>query len=239
MSTPNGLAIVKERGILFSAPMVRALLDGSKTQTRRGLRDQDPVDLGAFMHGAHLSRRPVFDKVANGVVGHRLAMVPCPYGVPGDRLWVRETFFAFGCWETRFSAEKGRDEWHFVDMTLDTGRAYLFEAPEGWKRKQRAAGGATPSWWKRPAIFMPRAASRITLEVTGVRVERLHEISDADALAEGVEPFTGDAAGAAHALVNGSVHCDRYARLWESINGAGSWEANPWVWVIEFRRVAL
>jgi hypothetical protein len=210
--------------------------------------------------------------------------VRCPHGQPGDQLWVRETFFAFGRWETRFSAEKGRDEWHFVDMTLESGQRYLFEAPEGWRRKQRAAGGATPSWWRRPALFMPRAASRITLEITEVRVQRLQEISEADAVAEGIaelvptpkraEGLTPAAlAFAAAATVEQMPRASRraflggalaaalgfaasrsrpwevlqarmtrapspqqlYALLWESINGAGSWGANPWVWALTFR----
>ena len=84
---------------------------------------------------------------------------------------------------------------------------------------------------------MPRWASRITLEVVSVRVERLKDISDADALAEGVEKCTSDIEAVRDRLVNGSMHCDRYARLWESINGPGSWVLNPWVWVIEFKRI--
>lgn len=208
---------MKEIPILFSAPMVRALLAGTKTQTRRAWRDQPPA-------------------------GVRVAYVPgqtrSPYGQPGDRLWVRETYYAWGRWETRFSAKKGRDEWHFVDMTLESGKAYLHPAtdpqpqPMGGKRHK---GGVTPTWWKRPAIFMPRAASRITLEVTEVRVERLQDISEADAQAEGcalecMTP-TGDDSGSAIYGPGG------YLALWDSINGPGSWEANPWVWAVSFKRI--
>jgi hypothetical protein len=218
--------------------MVRALLNCTKSQTRRPLRDQSPVDLGAFKYGGHFSRRPVFDKVAKAVVGHRLASVHCPYGQPGDQIWVRETFFAFGRWETRYSEKKKRDEWHFIDMTLECDRAYQFAAdnPDLPLAKDR---GLTPGWWKRPAIFMPRAACRITLENASVRVERLQDISEDDAIAEGVDgPMCAAAVGRAPSRFNllpAAIH--GYSHLWESLNGAGSWDANPWVWVVEFRRI--
>jgi hypothetical protein len=133
--------------------------------------------------------------------------MPCPYGSPGDRLWVREAF---------------RDA-----RSHAAGRVLY-----------RADGDVACGW--KPSIHMPRSASRITLEVTGVRVERLQAISEADALAEGVS-FVAD--GCARFGVDGlpGSWCDcavtAYAALWESINGAGSWDANPWVWVIEFKRL--
>jgi hypothetical protein len=155
---------------------------------------------------------------------------------------VRETFFAWGRWETRYSAKKARDEWHFVDMTLESGKAHQFEAPHGYEKSKLKQAGAIPTWHKRPSIFMPRVASRITLEITSVRVERLQDISEADALAEGsiglpeslytnVDnlPDRWDTA----ALESSTFD---FAVLWKSINGPGSWEANPWVWVIEFQR---
>jgi hypothetical protein len=222
-----------ERPILFSAPMVRAILDGSKTQTRRVVKPQ-PIYDGRFAGNWKIV----------GKNGHEAATCSplvgelCPHGRQDDRLWVRETFYAFGRWETRFSAKKGRDEWHFVDMTLESGKAYLYPAsdsqpqPMGGKRHKV---GVTPTWWKRPAIFMPSAASRISLEITGVRVERLQDISEDDALAEGCsstaivhedgEDYTGHYAS------------EEYQDLWESINGPGSWDANPWVWVIESKRL--
>lgn len=225
---------MKERPILFSGPMVRALLAGTKTQTRRVVKpapqtvrnhrsavwDGDPAELMKLLTTA----------------GRR-----CPYGQPGSRLWVRETYFAWGRWETRFSAKKGRDEWHFVDLTLEAGKSHLYAAngqqpqPMGGKRHK---GGVTPTWWKRPAIFMPRAASRITLEVTGVRVERLQDISEADALAEGIVQLRdggfGLPAGEHYHAADPRIS---YWSLWEHINGTGSVEANPWVWVVEFRRL--
>jgi len=191
-----------DRPILFSGPMVRALLDGSKTQTRRLMKPDGKYRL---------------DLVCPADGGP----ARCPYGQPGDRLWVRETFYAFGRWETRYSAKKGRDEWHFIDMTAECGNWYFYDATSQPDAEKFRRSSITPMWWKRPAIFMPRWASRITPEITGVRVERLWDISDADARAEGCEGTKLS-----------------YAKLWDAINGPGSWDANPWVWVVEFRRQA-
>jgi hypothetical protein len=230
---------MKERPILFSAPMVRALLDGSKTQTRRVLKQATGPSLSVGIEDE--SGVAELSWLSGNGPGHdvceTIKRVPCPYGQPGDRLWVRETYFAFGRWETRFSAKKGRDEWHFVDMTMECGKTYAYAAdgaPHDFKKgNQRST--ITPAWWKRPAIFMPRAACRITLEITGVRVERLQDISEADAIAEGLTCKSG-----LYATPGEIWHIDprkAYRDLWESINGPGSWDANPWVWVIEFKRV--
>lgn len=221
---------MKERPILFSAPMVRALLDGSKTQTRRvsGLEviNAEPgrYEFRGITSGPGIPHFTFHDCKSGAQV-----LVKCRQGQPSDRLWVRETFFAFGRWETRFSAKKGRDEWHFVDMTLECARQYGYPAtgPRGVAHKRDS--GITPTWWKRPAIFMPRWASRITLEITGVRVERLQDISCEDAIAEGCK-------SSIH-LPGGRFASENYAWLWDEINGPGSWDANQWVWVIEFKRI--
>lgn len=188
---------MKERGILFSASMVRALIDGRKTQTRRACKPGARID-AAFFDGLHSS----------------------PYGKAGDRLWVRETF-----WHQ--PAERDGT------LGLIAPEVTLYRADVGTKLKDV---GYYP--WK-PSIFMPRRLSRITLELTEVRVERLQEISEADAIAEGIqysdrwEGFASDDEGR-------HFHCTdprvSYLSLWESINGAGSWDANPWVWALSFRR---
>jgi hypothetical protein len=178
--------------------MVRALLAGAKTQTRRALRQPAGVERNRF-------------------------------GQPGDSLWVRETFFAIGHWTTRFNPAKKRDEWAFVDMTRACGHAWRYAADEapGFAAQGRRELGAAPCWHKRSALFMPRAASRILLEIAEVRIERLQDISVADALAEGIAPGT-----AADPVL-------AYRGIWEGINGAGSWEVNPLVWVVAFAQIPL
>lgn len=207
---------MNEQPILMIAPMVRALLAGTKTQTRRVVK-------GQALEWLESGFSPEF------VASHMNRL--CPYGYAGDRLWVRETFYAFGRWETRFSAKKGRDEWHFIDMTLEGGHQYAYPADGHKIAPHKRTGGVSPTWWMRPSIFMPRAASRITLEVTGVRVERLQDISPDDCIAEGAWPAADRTLGRGHEAV------DAYRTLWEQINGPNSWAANPWVWVLEFKRL--
>ena len=193
----------KERPILFSGPMIRAILAGAKTQTRRVVKPQSAI---------------LTDEMARALgvqppAQQNPPVIRCPYGVPGDRLWVRETFAwlsdGTGC--------------------PDDADGVLYRATDpGWDDEK------TGLRW-RPSIFMPWAASRILLEITDVRVERLQEISEADARAEGVTPtfpIYGDCGGFEH-----EGHRDAFIRLWESINGAGSWDANPWVWVVSFRQI--
>jgi hypothetical protein len=235
---------VKERPILFSGDMVRALLDGRKTVTRRIVM---PQPSGKFLG---LLKRPLRAEKDEPVLrawfrageGEQSSHeVTCPYGQTGDILWVRETFVAFGRWETRFSEEKGRDEWHFVDMTLETGRAYRYDG--ALPNAQR--GGTTPAWWKRPSIFMPRAAARIALEVTGVRVERLQDISEVDAIAEGIRQHDQRNGWVNECqLPDGKRHFDSSAygmfrQLWDSLNAARGcgFDVNPWVWCISFKRI--
>lgn len=198
-----------ERPILFSGPMVRALLDGRKTQTRRIVKLDVPADADEvfFWSGEELRRKgwrnvsePGLWARRNGRDGYISFIGRCPYGVPGDQLWVRET-------------------WCRADTP--SGFAYCADTPAG--SDQRGMG------W-RPSIHMPRIASRLTLEIADVRVERLQAISEADAEAEGVQdPSLVPILGAFWSSRDG------YARLWEHINGKGSWAANPWVWAVSFR----
>tara|TARA_E500000305_G_scaffold106512_1_gene105244 strand:+ start:447 stop:1016 length:570 start_codon:yes stop_codon:yes gene_type:complete len=186
----------RERPILFNGDMVRAILEGRKTMTRRVMKHQ-PGEVTAV-------GRPLFFQ--DGDTGRRVSP-KCPYGQQGDHLWVRETF---------------------ADEAGDT-RKYL-----GDHIYYRADGDGVDlqgGFWT-PSIYMPRWASRITLEVTGVRVERLQDISEVDAHNEGITldmlPYNP-----------ADQHpCRTWFRgLWEQINGPGSWDANPWVWVVEFRRL--
>lgn len=228
-SKPDRERGMKERPILFSGRLPQLVHDGLKTQTRRSMKTQ-PLDvipmkgdkLGVEWIGL-MKREPE----PKGVVFR------CRLGKPGDRLWVKETFYAWGCWEIRYSEKKRRDEWHFVDQTQTTGRQYLYEPPAGYAKTKRCT--VILAWWKRPAIFMPRAACRSTLEIVSVRAERLNDIGEADAKAEGAPLELGQLERTI--LGAKAKYKSGFCRLWESINGAGSWAANPWVWVIEFKRV--
>jgi hypothetical protein len=190
---------MKERPILFSAPMVRALLGGKKTQTRRIVKKLHP-DCREMI--AHDQVGGLF--VCRDASSRCVQMLPSPYGRPGNRLWVKETFAPMGDAQSPSSVR--------------------YRADREYPRVK----------WK-PSIFMPRRASRILLEVVSVHAERLQDISEADAMAEGIHQ---PAERAAENLdCPGHSPQETYRELFESINGAGSWDANPWVWVIEFRRI--
>jgi hypothetical protein len=190
---------MKSRPIIFQAPTVRAVLDGSKTQTRRQIKCKPCYQIEERADG---SKWPwMYD--ADQDADHWL---PCPYGQPGDELWVREAWRT----ERHFDHLPPRD----LDPTLRMTPVQYEAGPYADVLDGKL----------RPSMFMPRCASRIALTVTGVRVERLQDISAQDCWAEGI-PFSPD---------TDPRHEYRY--LWESIHGADSWEANPWVWVLEFER---
>lgn len=232
---------MKERPILFSGPMVRAILDGTKTQTRRVVKPQpfwshylqpmwgkspgrNPVEFGEKWLW-----REVGPDYPDGESDDRR----CKFGVPGDRLWVKETFAP-------------RDE----QAMNEKDKEHIFYRAD-YETKYESDG-----LWK-PSIYMPRWASRITLEITGIRVERLQDISEADSNAEGLETVSAGNFGAwknyrfktshprrgtvltdeEHRLVGYQCPVRSYRSLWEHINGLDSWATNPWVWVIEFRRI--
>jgi hypothetical protein len=214
---------MKERPLLFSAPMVRALLDGTKTQTRRlrGLddinKDPDRARLLSFKDGI----ATFGDSLPDDPVPIE---VKCPFGVPGDRLWVRET------WAPHADEEEAARNWTKDVPFTSSGH----QKPEVF---YRADGGDpfTNNW--RPSIFMPRWASRITLELTEVRVQRLQDISEEDAIAEGIESNLDDGMRYYGPLNGGHVDPRvAYQWLWKDINGDSSWDANPWVWALSIQR---
>jgi len=197
---------VKERPILFNGAMVRALLDGSKTQTRRVFKTTNG---GVWPN-------------QNDLPGMRQILRSCPYGQPGDRLWVREAW----CGEVDGDTSQliyNDDGNTYKCLYRADGHHVVLDDGDGFTKTRKDGSEASP--WK-PSIHMPRWASRITLEITGVRVERLQDISETDALAEGIDQDT-------------CVPVAMYRDLWEQINGFSSWDKNPWVWVVEFKRVSL
>jgi len=201
---------MKERPILFSGAMVRALLAGTKTQTRRIVKPEPHHVDGGVPFGD-----PPAWAVRDGAARGSAVMV-CPYGKRGDRLWVREA------WRTVAGADG------IPPRDLDAAYRLWFEAEAPHQ----------PGFGKlRPGMFMPRWASRITLEVTGVRVERLQAISEADALAEGIVRLHDGGYGLpAGEHYHSTDPRQSYFSLWEAINGPGSVAANPWVWRVEFKR---
>jgi hypothetical protein len=201
---------LSERPILFNGPMVRAILAGTKTQTRRLVKPQP----------------------AEWLDTHEPTILPaaCPYGVPGDRLWVRETW----------SAPLKRDGSGYESAGV------LYRADPLWDGMSHGDFG----WDWKPSIHMPRWASRLTLEVTDVRVQRLQDINEEDAKAEGVTPYTpphGNISleqtvpgpGFDGCRLGDQPHRLPFADLWDSINAKRApWDSNPWVWAVTFRRAA-
>lgn len=228
---------MKERPILFSAPMVRAILDGRKTQTRRVIKPQPRHDLFEVcnFHKSCVDRNGNLYPSIKEYFGicdiDGDWSVKCPFGTVGDRLWVRETAKAT-------ATEEGIDCIQY--MADDHCRQIMVSEYGPWRKMRSYSCGHARAV---PSIHMPRWASRINLEVAGIRVERLNEISPKDAIAEGCMPSSGSGLGTpenfreAARLVGGPYPRGIFAMLWESINGPGSWAANPWVWVVEFRRV--
>ena len=219
---------MKERPIIFSAPMVRAILAGTKTQTRRVVKgaphDWAPVQPQAYSPTVIDRRGDEQPGPAAYGAGNAdgECWIRCPYGQPGTTLWVREAWAR-------------DDEDGCLMYRADVGREMYADA---WEQG-RIEGVPRYRW--RPSIHMPRWASRITLEITSVRVERLQDISEADAAAEGVTPKwePGFSGRLMEALGGFSFRpaASAYAELWESLHGPGAWDANPWVWVVEFQRI--
>jgi hypothetical protein len=196
---------IKERPILFSAPMVRAILEGRKTVTRREVKMTDLL--------------AVCLEPKEGDPKLKAAQKLCPLGRPGDRLWVRETWAA----DAQLDAIAPRE--------LSQGEPILYPADAALR--EVGCSMITPGR-SRPSIHMPRWACRTLLEITDIRVERLQGITPEQAIAEGVMSAERDIDPDG----NDYSPCELFGGLWTMINGMESWNANPWVWVVEFKRVA-
>ena len=211
---------VKERPVIFNGNMVRAILDGRKTQTRRIVKPT-PDDWIDRLHGNDLRGRAPYDMEhyeTGATIGYGFQSEDtdyfCRYGRPGERLWVRESVNAW----------RGDNHAMAVRYSADDEVRPFYDRDDEWEKLAGYAGGEGRTV---PSIHMPRWASRITLEIENVRLQRLTEVSDADATAEGYDVNNDD----------GLDPLEWFAKLWESINGAGSWHENPWVWVVDFRAV--
>lgn len=227
--TNESVSAVKETGILMRGPLVIATLNDIKTMTRRmngleGVNERpdawEHVSLGPLGHKAKKSVQgkfgATFMSYSGAIEENTVHICPqkCPYGGPGDRLWVRETHARSGC-------------------KTNCGHLGCHTIYRADKEKSLGAYGAVK--WT-PSIFMPRWASRLTLEITDVRVERLQDITRSDCIREGIRPWPDETCDEDGVTIY-RTEKDMFRKLWQSINGPDSWDANPWVWVIEFKRV--
>lgn len=212
---------MKVTSMPFNGDMIRALIEGRKTQTRHPIKLQtgDTLDEHA-LKGAIQEWRPVYDDLAKKVVAHEAALIHCPYGRPGDLIWVRESFA-----DLRGTGIEG------TDPCVRNDAAYSADVKPGSASDEvRIDFGIT---WK-PSIHMLRWASRLTLRITDVRVERIRDISGVDAKAEGVDIADPESIPVRTDRMNAYGHA--FALLWDSINAKRGyrWDTNPWVWAITF-----
>lgn len=247
---------MSERPILFSGSMVRAILEGRKSQTRRvvkapkeallhgrnphwddALVDGHPTMPSGFSDGGEYLHVPYGGGDMEGC-GRCASRVFCPYGQPGDLLWVRETWGACERRDGRLTISYAATP-RTTFATLEN--CIVVDRPDGFEIKSPEVGpyrDKDGAW--RPSIFMPRWASRLTLRITDVRVERVRSISRADAIAEGIQNIGGDTERWGVPGEGYAQHpCRAYWLLWDSINGKKpgcTWADNPWVWVVEFER---
>lgn len=201
--------------------MVRAILDGRKTQTRRVVKPQPDKHWAFNLRIVMNTRTGRLEFVDDD---YRYC-VPCPYGIPGDRLW-------------------GREAWTPDHAAFYPNFPIVYRADQGYEYKRNKEGKVyspeQKAWYPyrwRPSIHMPRAASRITLEITGIRVERLQDISEDDAIAEGAMSQLCSDKSQSDAMK--FTHRNGFINLWHQINGSESWAANPWVWVIEWPQLKV
>lgn len=250
------------RPILFSPMMVEAILAGRKTMTRRVLKagfDANSMELEKIIRppaqynlggpsNLNLGTQAYFNDLNHNNPKSHLLGCKCPFGNVGELLWIRESYYEYGYWTSKLNGAK----FTFVRVP---GEEYKYFD----NRPNAVLKGRTDQlgWYKRPSLFMPREASRITLEITNIRVGRLNDISEDDAKAEGIEtkpygdpPYfctidyefaekyrkRGSDFKPGYCADTGYQFRDSFKSLWKLINGKDSWDLNPWVWVVEFKR---
>lgn len=234
--SPPRADTIKERPILFSREMVQAILSGRKTQTRRAIKPQPYIDImGNFCwknmnFGQTCEKLPMARSLASPLPNSKTKRVHCPYGKPGDRLWVRETW------------REASDEYGTQVITYRAGGNIIIgrSGPYGDDHLLNASSDSAihVDRWK-SAIHMPRWASRTLLEITGIRVERVQDIGESDVLAEGAPLCSKIRKTLACEYGHENDRVCGFSRLWDSINAkrGHGWDENPWVWVIDFRVV--
>lgn len=226
----------KETPILFSTLMILAILAGRKTMTRRIIKPQPIIDndSGYVFDGNHHFAANIHNWKETFTDHFSRWM-------RDDLIWVKETFYAYGHWTSITDTNTSKTEWTFRDLTIikNLKHQYADNPPEKvYRRNDRKLG-----WYKRPSLFMPKEAARIWLEVTDIKVERLQDISEEDAIAEGVDkhPYNGMKGweyrykNYQHTTSAVLYAKNSFSTLWRSINGGESWGANPWVWVVSFK----
>lgn len=238
---------MKETGVIFNDEMVRAILEDRKTQTRRLMKIQprgEDFQLLRVLSTTGPKRKEgkfywaLLSEDGLNILESDRRYFDCPYGQVGDRIYVREACYLFGRWTRNGLTKNGRQKWKFL---ISPCKSVVFEKPKNIAQRSARDGFDGDYGFKyTPGMHMPRWASRITLEITDIRVERLQDISEADANAEGLfssgwSPSFNDPDNSSFA---DSVSAkEGFTALWDSIYGPESWAANPWVWAIEYKKV--
>ena len=216
-------ARIREKGLIFNSEMVRAILDGRKTQTRRPIKWKQTrfTEIGEREDG---SKWPWSEDAEHACDFWH----PCPFGAVGDRIWVRET------WSSDFANYYPNDR---VWYAADNNRQLDIDMVDGVRGIYSPESDVHVPFRWHPSIHMPRWASRILLEITDVRVERLNAISQADAIAEGAPPSHPSIDCVSQEYGFPDFSRSWFGQTWQHIYGEESWDANPWVWVIKFKRI--
>jgi hypothetical protein len=222
----------KSKSILMSPPMVTAILNGLKTQTRRIFKCPNGFNKSLDGFTMSFSDGGLAVKVEKGVVK---SFVKCPYGKVGDILNVRETFYAYGVWLSNGLNKNGKESFRFDDWSSDGLNPFGYRYADNPPKEVEFKGGSV-SYYKRPSLFMPSVAVRLRLEILEIKVERLHDISESDAIDEGIDSDNNlgfvDYMNKWNYFICAS---ESYFSLWEKLNGKESLDQNPFVWAIKFK----
>lgn len=242
----------RERPILFSTEMVKAILEGRKTQTRRIIKSRH--ESGLFMICRRMTDNQITSIESLDWDERNCEKdITCPYGKPGDVLWVKEGHYQFGKWIEKGKTKTGKQKWEFISTSE---RTLYFNNPPATNYSSRVAHNkkgnweGMPTWYKRIARFMLKKDARIFLEITDIKVERVNEISEQDAIAEGIHKYECPVLGwrykdymkgasgyghPDHDYPETGNAVDSFRTLWIKINGPESWNRGDWCWVIQFK----